>query len=270
MDIKTTKRQELTKLLKDINMSETYSAKIIAAFDVWAGNENNLFEISFIKKAIYENTSDQAGTIMLFLLLSLEEYDNGAWSKFPKDIFINTISDFSAFVRFYKKATGEEGYGKGTWPIHYAQARIFKLGAFEYEIINDPDKKRVEMHIPAGTDLSPEVLENSLAIKEDFFEKYLPDWKNIPIECHSWILSPVLKDMLSPGSKILWFQSMFDIFDTDPDNNFFMEFAFHLEYFQWCNGYDLTKLPETTSLQRNLKQFVLNGGKPGIGLGYLR
>lgn len=63
---------------------------------------------------------------------------------------------------------------------------------------------------------------------------------------------------------------MFDIFDTDPENKFFMQFLFGLEYFQWCNGYDLTKLPENTSLQRKMKQFVLGGGKPGIGWGHLK
>ena len=62
---------------------------------------------------------------------------------------------------------------------------------------------------------------------------------------------------------------MFDLFDTDPDSNFYLQFVFDLEYFQWCNGYDLTKLHENTSLQRNLKKYVLNGGKPGMGLGYL-
>lgn len=36
-----------------------------------------------------------------------------------------------------------------------------------------------------------------------------------------------------------------------------------------CNGYDLNKLREDTSLRRKMKQFVLNGGKPGMGMGYL-
>lgn len=173
-------------------------------------------------------------------------------------------------MRFYKKATGEEGYGKYLWSMHYAEARIFRLGAFHYEIISEPDKKRVEMHIPEGAELSPQSLDNSLKIKDSFFEKYLPEWKDIPVECHSWMLLPALKECLPQGSRILWFQSMFDLFDTDPDNNFYLQFVFDLEYFQWCNGYDLTRLHENTSLQRNLKRYVLNGGKPGAGLGYLK
>ena len=257
-------------LLKEINMSETYSEKIIAAFDNWAENRAEIFEIPYIKESIYSGASDQTRTIMLFLLMSLMEYENGAWSVYPRDIFINTISDFSAFVRLYKKATGEEGYGKYTWPMHYAEARIFRLGAFQYEIISEPDKKRVEMHIPEGAELSPQSLGDSLKLKEQFFEKYLPEWKDIPIECHSWMLSPALKELLPQGSRLLWFQSMFELFDTDPDSNFYLQFVFDLEYFQWCNGYDLNSLPENTSLQRNLKQYVLNGGKPGVGLGYLK
>lgn len=270
MTKKDVKREGLAGLLKEINMSETYSEKIISAFDKWAEDETAIFEKACIKKAIYDDTSDQARTIMLFLLLSLEEYNNGLWTRYPRNVFIDTMADFSSFVRFYKEATGKEGYGKGTWPIHYAEARIFRFGSFEFEIISEPEKKRVEMHIPEGAEFNPQALDRSIELKNAFFSKYLPDWNDIPIECHSWLLSPVLKDMLPEGSKILWFQSMFDIFDTDEDNNFFMQFVFDLEYFQWCNGYDLTKLPEKTSLQRKLKQFVINGGKPGIGLGYLK
>ena len=58
--------------------------------------------------------------------------------------------------------------------------------------------------------------------------------------------------------------------ECDQHNNFYLQFVFDLEYFQWCNGYDLTRLHENTSLQRNLKRYVLNGGKPGAGLGYLK
>lgn len=270
MDTIASKRQELTDLLKEINMSATYSEKIIAAFDEWTHNNAVSFEIPFIKESIYAGASNQTRTIMLFLLLSLVEYENGAWSPFPRNIFIDTISDFSAFVRFYKKATGEEGYGKYLWPMHYAEARIFRLGAFHYEIISEPDKKRVEMHIPEGAELTPQSLGDSLKIKDSFFGKYLPEWKDIPVECHSWMLSPALKECLPQGSRILWFQSMFELFGTDPDSNFYLQFVFDLEYFQWCNGYDLTKLRENTSLQRNLKKYVLNGGKPGMGLGYLK
>lgn len=112
MSIINSKRQELSDLLKEIKMSETYSEKIIAAFDKWTDNNSVSFDIPFIKEAIRDGASNQTRTIMLFLLLSMVEYENGAWSPFPRTIFIDTISDFSAFVRFYKKATGEEGYGK--------------------------------------------------------------------------------------------------------------------------------------------------------------
>lgn len=265
-----TERNMLEKLLKDIGMSETYSPVIMTAFDKYAQNGSKL-DISSIRAALNSPDiySDQARNIMLFLLLAAKERENGVWTRFPEDIFINTMSDFAGFVRFYKKATGEEGYGKGVWPFHYVNAHIFRLGAFEYEIIEENEKRRVEMHIPEGTALRPDVLKASLLEKEDFFKQYLSEWNDIPIECHSWMLSPVLKDMLPPDSKLIWFMSMFDIFDTDPSFDIYLQFVFDLEYFQWCNGYDLSKLREDTSLQRKMKQFVLSGGKPGVGMGYL-
>lgn len=75
MDIIASKRQELSDLLKEINMSDTYSEKIIAAFDELADNNPASFEIPYIKEAIYSDASNQTRTIMLFLLLSLTEYE---------------------------------------------------------------------------------------------------------------------------------------------------------------------------------------------------
>lgn len=271
MNDKNAKRVKLEKLLRDINMSSTYSAKILSAFYM-CDCTTELYDIGALKAEINLSVcaGNQEKTIMLFLVLITEERENGAWVRYPEDIFIHTVSDFSSFVRFYKEATGEEGYGKGAWPMHYAEARIFRLGEFEFEIISDGTDKRVEIHIPEGADLCPEQLSKSLVLKDEFFKRYLPEWNDIRIECASWMLSPVLKDILSEGSRILWFQSMFDIFDTEPDNNFYLQFVFDLEYIQWCNGYDLAKLPEKTSLQRKLKRFVLNGGKPGIARGWLK
>lgn len=97
-----TERSEFSNLLKEIKMSETYSEKILSAFDNWTKTEEVPFDITHIKNAI-NAYPEQAAQIMLFLLLSLEERKNGAWSVYPRDIFIDTISDFSSFVSFYKK-----------------------------------------------------------------------------------------------------------------------------------------------------------------------
>mgnify|MGYP006981376529 CR=1 FL=1 len=55
-----TERSEFSNLLKEIKMSETYSEKILSAFDNWTKTDEAPFDITHIKNAkLPENTSLQ-------------------------------------------------------------------------------------------------------------------------------------------------------------------------------------------------------------------
>ena len=113
-------------------------------------------------------------------------------------------------------------------------------------------------------DLHPEVLVPS--IREGLAELYrcFPEYEGKPIYCHSWLMSPLLKEMLPESSNILRFQELFDMTpETTPGNDVLL----------WVfKNYKLPKeeLPENTSLQRKLKRFYLDGGQFREGIGYLR
>ena len=96
------------------------------------------------------------------------------------------------------------------------------------------------------------------------FYHLFPDYVGKQVYCHSWLLSPQLKDFLPEGSNILRFQELFDIrIDSIPGDG----------VLQWVfkdPGLSPEDYPENTSLQRKLKQFFRNGGQFREGKGYLR
>lgn len=78
------------------------------------------------------------------------------------------------------------------------------------------------------------------------------------------MLSPALKDILTPNSNILKFQELFNITGTDYESMSVLDWVFP--------GYNKVseELPENTSLQANMKKYLLAGNKTGWTKGILK
>ncbi len=264
-------RDKLKLLLEIIVCPSAYAEKVLHSYDVWASEQDGLGEEN-ARKLLAEGKvfADQPKTMMLLLYIALEQRSHGAWSRLPEDIFWDTMRAFTLYVEFYQEATGEYGFGKASWPLLITDAKKFRLGTLEYELEVRDGKREISMHIPKDAKLTPESITDSLKKEKVFMREYFPEWAELPHSCESWLLSPVLKEMLSQESRIRWFQSLFDIKSFNPDEILYLEYLFKLEYFQYSKTVDFQTLKEDTSLQRAMKQFVLKGGKPGSALGYLK
>ena len=97
-----------------------------------------------------------------------------------------------------------------------------------------------------------------------FFERYYPNYRQAPYTCESWLLSPALKDLLPPNSRILNFQALFEVDKVHWESDAVLEWVFQKR------GNSLEELPEDTSLQRKMKAYLLDGGKVGEAFGYLK
>jgi len=113
-------------------------------------------------------------------------------------------------------------------------------------------------------DLRPEVLRPSLREGLTEFYRLFPEYTDKPVYCHSWLLSPQLKDFLPPHSNILRFQELFELDPEGVPGNDVLLWVFKNPKLP------REEYPENTSLQRKLKQFFLNGGEFLEGTGYLR
>ena len=175
-------------------------------------------------------------------------------------VFKDTLSCFTRFAEEHINSYGRYGFDRGWWTYRQLSLVLFKIGELEYEYRDD--ERTVHLHIPTGADISIIKCKNSLNEFTEFTAKYFPD-KNYPIICESWLLSPALCELLPQNSKIIKFQSCFEITDRDKTGK---------EFLQWVYGrtdIDYIDLPEKTSLQRSMKAFLLNGGEVGSARGRL-
>lgn len=179
---------------------------------------------------------------------------------------------YAATMRFLSRFTAEnlQKYGRprllnGWWFWRQLSMREFRLGALEYEMTHDETGRRcLSLHIPSDARLTQAELAASLQRAKTFFAEFYPPYAETEILCFSWLLSPALPALLPQGSRILYFQSNFEVLRHDPNADAALEWIFP------DKNTPPADLPETTSLQKKVKALLLAGGSVGWTLGRLK
>ena len=217
----------------------------------------------YLKKSL---EPDKNGFKILSYMLSsacysLEKYKEKGISE---QIFIDTMKCFSRFIKEHKERYGFYGFDRDFWTGRQLSLQLFRLGELEFETTIENQEKVVSVHVPSDTILTEENCRNSLEIAGEFFKKYAPDYVKVPYVCHSWLLSPALKELLPESSNIIKFQNLFTIIEVDKTSMNFMMWLYKK------SDVSIENLPENTSLQRNVKRYLMAGGKIGDGRGYIK
>lgn len=189
-----------------------------------------------------------------------EDYKN---LGIDEKIFTETFKMFPRFVREHKESFGEYGFDRDFWICRIIAMEEFRLGDMEYEMEVSDGHPVINLHIPSDASLTPENCRSSLLEAKSFFQEFFPQYNSEAFTCSSWLLSPGLKYVLGDGSNILKFQNAFRLTEVQPEDT---------EYITWIfkkPGDSIDELPGHTSLQRNIKQFLKNGGHIGSAKGIL-
>lgn len=188
-------------------------------------------------------------------------------------IYYDTCSDIAVWCRDVYKKIGKWGLRELEWVSKSIRQQLYRIGRLQYEPLTESDDELIRLfwpecdlsvytqilnvHIPAEEPLDPAAVHASVQSAGAFFSKAEC------LVCVSWLLSPELKLLLPENSNILNFQSQFQIVKT------IHPFRQAEERVFGCVREDVYSYPEETSLQRSLKQYLLKGKEPGIGLGCL-
>jgi hypothetical protein len=124
--------------------------------------------------------------------------------------------------------------------------------------------RKIYIHIPSDACFNKDKLNKSFKDFKDFLENYFPEYMDVDMYCDSWLLAPELKTLLDKESNIIYFQSKFEIIKEEIDSDVFLEWIYLRK------DIPFEKLPESTSLQKKVKEHVLEGGKIGWTLGRLK
>ena len=209
---------------------------------------------------------DKEGIGILWEMLSMacKACDRYEMLGIEKEIFIDTMKFCTRFLEAHYRLYHQYAFTWAWWFPRQLSLQEFRIGSLEYEFIENDIEKKISIHIPSDADLSPAAVKSSFTEYKKFIKQYFPDWTGIDWYCESWMLSPVLKKLLHENSNILNFQQCFFVESVDYESMAVLDWVFP--------GYDMVtkQLPEDTTLQKRMKEYLLKGGKVGWAKGYIK
>lgn len=229
------------------------------------GLKNMKTEASARKELTHLLGEDPQKTKMLtcMLVCATELYPWYQEKGISETIFFDTMRCFTRFIEECKQMTGQYAFDREWWTPRQVSGILFRIGELEYEMINAESAPAISIHIPSDSILTVKKCDASLESARDFFASYFPEYHGRDYICHSWLLAPELCSLLLPDSNIIAFQHRFRIQRVDYLDTEYTEWVFKTK------NTSIADLPENTSLQKNMKRHLLNGGKIGTGYGIL-
>lgn len=250
-------RKQVIKFDKDFNYS--IIEKIINKFQDRNTREEGRLEL----KNILGEDRDGIKILACMLYCAAECYTKYEQLGISDKIFADTMKCFTRFISEHYESYGYYAFDRDWWTTRQISLQLFRIGQLEYELGVVDGKKTVKLHIPSDADITQEKCDESLREAKKLIETKFSDYAKCEWTCCSWLLSPALKKLLTVNSNILRFQKRFRILSCNEDEDEFLEWVYKRK------DYPLNELPENTTLQRNMKIYLLSGGKVGDAFGIM-
>ena len=185
----------------------------------------------------------------------------------PEPVFWDGLKDLGIWTEDYWQKHGVPGLAEWGWVITTLSMRVFRLGRLQFEPTHLEEDMggypagtpMLGIHIPAGEPLDVAAVREAMEYAPRFFESCFGKTFTL-FHCHSWLLSPQLKELLPADSRIIQFQDLFTVLTVDSERQAEERvFGFLTE--------DPATYPDETSLQKKMKISLLAGKHYGMGCG---
>lgn len=268
----------MLSLAKKIQMPK----EVIVRIEMISKQADDVFDTKAVSKLFSKETwdiglkelkellgDDPDGMKMLAVMLKAAKISEEKYTEIgiSEEIFAETMKCFTRFVKESMVRGGRYYFNREWWTPRQLSLQLFRIGELEYELVEEKGQKYIYLHIPSDADMDKSKLRDSYEQAKLFLKKYFPAYQDVPIRCESWLMSPALPQLLPENSRIIQFQQNFKVDETYPGENDYAEWVYNIE--GDVTGMDMTKLPENTSLQRSMKQYLLDGGSVGTALATL-
>lgn len=279
--------QEYKKTIEEIKNDE--KLKIICYlfhYILYKDNKNSYNDIYNWK--IGENLYKQHGSYMINLVSMLSGYEKHKKEIKELNYDIQQIEEQKKNIRKIcnndRKLYGINGirFSQMVWGSNFMNGRLIQIGRLQYElrITNNKDKLEkikkyynnkdyVYIHIPEDKNLLEKDVDESIKNAKKYIPLYFKeiDIDNAIFYTLTWLLSEELDDILDKESNIIKFKNKFTILEQNENEKAFLNFVFKEGLKEKIN---YSELKEDTSLQRKIKQYLLEGKKLHIGFGILK
>ena len=209
----------------------------------------------------------------VYCQLSLVVYDRYKAEGISNKIFSDTFKDLLIWSQVCLKLYGILGLKEYVWLQHHIKLNLFRLGRLQF-LPQNCSKKYIlpngttilandtvlTVHIPDDGRLGYDECQKSYNTAIKFFNKRGINTK--VFMCESWLLNNNLKSLLAPETNIIKFQNDYKVFDGDENSRQAEERIFEFDIKS-----DPKLYPQSTSLQKKLRQYLIDGGKMGTKIG---
>ena len=151
--------------------------------------------------------------------------------------------------------TDDDVEGYPIAPQGMAVQKKVSLDFSEWERVFGKDDTILEMHIPQGGPMTPEVCAESMQEGVRFFAEFFPEQDPAAIVCGSWLLNNQLEDILGQDSNLVKYQHelyLYPVYSRGRDGFFFI--------FSQLD-FDPDTAPRDTRLQRGVLDFIAAGNR---------
>lgn len=226
------------------------------------------------KNSGFSCLKNQNDMMRLAVCIEYSKYTKSEYERLGIDekIFFDTMRD----IKIWCENNDNKGLKNYNWIKNHLNTELFKIGRLQYQIFVCKNKtlnyakmpfkygeNLIYIHIPQGEKLIYADCVNSLKQANEFFRQYFNDYEYRYYFSESWLLFDENYLFMQSSSNILQFQSLFEIVDSLPIDAQAIERIFgKRQLFK-------KRYPENTSLQRSAKEFMLKGGRMGIGIGVI-
>lgn len=259
-------------MLDILNLDEQLNNKVIALVNKDKGKILSL--ANRCKKGNFNCLKTKNDLVKLAVAIECLNQTKARYKKLgiPDEIFYATMDD----IRIWCENNFNEGLKNIAWIKNHLNCELFKIGRLQFQLhtCKNPTlkykllpfnygEKVIYIHIPQGEKLIYSDCINSIKSAKIFFAKYFPDYNYRFFFCESWLIYGENWQFMQPESNIMQFNSMFDvIYSVDYDHQ-------AIEKIFGKKELKKSHYAENTSLQKSAKQYLINGGKLGFGVGVI-
>lgn len=253
------------KCIKDINFIEDFNARVEAIYDILYTDKSFKIDTLWKRQNMVELFGEHYNSFITSVLVLL------GWKLHDKNMINKNYTDEQKelYKKRVKEALTNDIYvrkleniriSQMIWAAYFINTKLIEVGRLQYEKC----ESHIKIHIPSGDKLEIEKVLKSIKLSKDEIEKYF-NLKNPEYRCDSWLLSNQIRAIIDSNSNIAKFHRLFKIKDGADATKDILNFVFNI---QECNDYN--NLTENTTLQRLLKQQLIENKELKIGCGKLK
>jgi len=219
-------------------------------------------------------------TLWFFLKFSVDyAYPKYKAQGIPDEIFFATMGNALKYMEATRLRTNRFGILPHRFFrsfCHLLELHTFRIGTMNFERINiecdlevdgafiKENDPCISVHIPGGCDFKENTCEATFVAAKAFFQKYY-GLETVFCHCWSWLMHPWICECLSENSNLVRFQKKFRLYEVVENKAAPLEYVFPETYKP--GDTDFTNYPENTSVQRILKNRLINNLPVGAAKG---